>query len=740
MPVQEEDTSPSVEQERSVPPLGVREINATNLRGFIAKRFNEEELRNLCVDLKQKLHVMEVNHDANSYKNIEIEPEELDYETLTGIGKEAKARELVGFVERHAGEQGLQMLANALKWRRPLVWQEWFGEKTKSSLPPPEDTHQFSSKVSIEELSENKSFFPSQATSTPLEDQTPEPESLKTEDRLSGSSEETSPSSEGQTPLINTPSVSPPAPSQSLVPNRWGRVMVVLIGLDVVLILYLFWYWFGYDAAVLAYVQAAASVLALFVAVLLAIVRWPNQSWQEIVNWLSTGRWLRSGVIVTSVILVALFITTLIPSPLPPPSPPEIIIPAGPFWMGSDDEYPDASPLHQVYVETFWIDKYEVTNEKYKKFIDATGYPVPHLGNDTLSSSYDWDQIARTFPAGRAKHPVVLVSWKDARAYCQWAGKRLPTEAEWEKAARGTDRRRYPWGNNWDFTLSNTSEGGRDETAPAGNYRGTSFYGVMDMAGNVWEWTADSYQPYPGSNYWNGRFGERLRVLRGGSFRSNGQAGQIIYPEGDKSSSYGTVTTAYRLAAISDDKLEEFGFRCVRSETEVVITPTPTETPTAPYTPPTPTPTPWVLTNTNTLPYADSNQLCSIAATKFPDPVRPDAIMISFGTSTEGSWCIWEVRLNGFNASKRTFLSFWVRGEQGGEQFEVGLKDSVTAPGDEPKIKQKASNKWRQVFISLQEMQSIKQQKLTELDNFSLGFTHQLGSGIIYVQGFAFEP
>jgi formylglycine-generating enzyme required for sulfatase activity len=719
MPIEEESTSLPVRSERTTVPSGVLELNIKNLLAFIGQTFDLDELKTLCFTLG------------------------VDFDDLHGEGKVSKARELMRFLKNHKGRGGLQQLCDAIRKEREDEWRRVFGERPESSLLPTEEMHQPDLRENTEDiapeskpgdLSENKS-------PAPVEDRMPAPELPKPQGHLSGSHEEAAPSNEGEIPPINTPSASPPAPSQSVVPNRWGRLTLALIGLDVVLAFYFFWYLFGYNAAVLAYVQAAASVLSLVITIFLAIVQLPSHSWEEIVNWLGAERWPRIGVIIISVVLVLYFIKTLIPSPvLPPPLSPEIMIPSGLFDMGSNDESPDASPQHQVYVETFWIDRYEVTNEKYKKFIDATGYPVPYLGNDTLSSSYDWDQIARTFPAGRAKHPVVLVSWKDARAYCQWARKRLPTEAEWEKAARGTDKRIYPWGDNWDFTLSNTLEGGRDETAPAGNYRGTSFYGVMDMAGNVWEWTTDSYQPYPGSNYWNGRFGERLRVLRGGSFRSSGKVGRMIYPEGDKSFSYGTVTTTYRLGAIPDDKSEEFGFRCVRSATEVVITPTPTETPTATYTPPAPTATPWVLTNTNTLSYADPNQLCSIIATKFPDPVRPDAIMISFDASAERGWCIWEVRLNGFNASKKKLLSFWVRGERGEELFKVGIKDSITASGDEPKMERTASKEWTQVFISLLDMQKEKQQNLAELDNFSLGFTHQLGSGVIYVQGFVFEP
>jgi sulfatase modifying factor 1 len=201
-----------------------------------------------------------------------------------------------------------------------------------------------------------------------------------------------------------------------------------------------------------------------------------------------------------------------------------IRIPAGWFWMGSregeGDE--DERPQHQVYLDAFYIAETPVTNAEYKKFVDATGHRVPFEDWDS-AKPYNWDRLRRTFPAGKENHPVVLVSWDDANTYARWAGKRLPTEAEWEKAARGTDRLTYPWGNTFDQSRCNTWESGIQGTTPVGQFRnGASPYGVLDMVGNVWEWCADWYD----SNYYKhspnhnprGPNTGYSRSLRGGSW------------------------------------------------------------------------------------------------------------------------------------------------------------------------------------------------------------------------------
>jgi formylglycine-generating enzyme required for sulfatase activity len=178
-----------------------------------------------------------------------------------------------------------------------------------------------------------------------------------------------------------------------------------------------------------------------------------------------------------------------------------VTVPAGEFIMGSD-KY-DEGPQHRVTLPEFRIGKYPVTNAEYKRFIDETQHPVPFVDSEWFES-YNWDPQKRTFPEERANHPVVWVSWYDAKAYCEWlsqkTGKRyrLPTEAEWEKAARGTDAREYPWGDEFDQRKCNTSESGIHTTTPVGIYaEGASPYGALDMAGNVWEWCNSRLRGYP---------------------------------------------------------------------------------------------------------------------------------------------------------------------------------------------------------------------------------------------------
>ena len=211
-----------------------------------------------------------------------------------------------------------------------------------------------------------------------------------------------------------------------------------------------------------------------------------------------------------------------------------IFIPAGTFLMGSNDDHVDQATawchcsrsrfedelyMHEVYVNGFYIDKHEVTNQQFSSFVNATGY---RTDAEKKPEARTW----RTeFTAGKEYHPVVWMSWNDANAYCQWAGKRLPTEAEWEKAARGTDGRLWPWGNDWDNTRLNMREGGRQTTTAVGSFpSGASPYGVMDMAGNVWEWVND----WHGHIYYQqgenrdpaGPEGGEDRVLRGGGFNN----------------------------------------------------------------------------------------------------------------------------------------------------------------------------------------------------------------------------
>ncbi|MFN3652552.1 MAG: SUMF1/EgtB/PvdO family nonheme iron enzyme [Armatimonadota bacterium] len=182
-----------------------------------------------------------------------------------------------------------------------------------------------------------------------------------------------------------------------------------------------------------------------------------------------------------------------------------VLVPAGPFRIGSESGSPDEKPVRTVTLPAFYIDRTEVTVEEYARFIRATRHPAPP----------DW-------PGGkpdpkRLQHPVVNVSWYDANAYARWAGKRLPTEAEWEKAARGADGRLFPWGSEWSDALANV-EGDRGEQPlrPVGSYPGgASPCGALDMVGNAWEWTADWYQPYPGNPVPSIHYGEKYRAIRG---------------------------------------------------------------------------------------------------------------------------------------------------------------------------------------------------------------------------------
>jgi len=165
-------------------------------------------------------------------------------------------------------------------------------------------------------------------------------------------------------------------------------------------------------------------------------------------------------------------------------------IPAGPFPMGTDSPRanPQDRPQHEVMVEEFWIDKFPVTNAEYARFIVATKRRPP----------LDWDE--GVIPDGKYLHPVTMVSWYDAQAYCRWEIKRLPYEDEWEKAARGTDGRRWPWGNKIDPDRLNTYYHVGSTTEVMRYENGVSPYGVYDMAGNVSEWTASDFDPYEGSD------------------------------------------------------------------------------------------------------------------------------------------------------------------------------------------------------------------------------------------------
>ncbi len=256
-----------------------------------------------------------------------------------------------------------------------------------------------------------------------------------------------------------------------------------------------------------------------------------------------------------------------------------VYIPAGPFIMGSNKVdkdsaqrqygfvrplYLDEHPRHRVDIKAFYIDKYEVTNGQYKQFTKETGRPVPvlwiqngyNVRDDKLKTAHlsNLRWVARTYfhidrdPQTLSKEallktlfkvqhyrdtlPVTGVNWYDAKAYCKWAGKRLPTEAQWEKAARGPKGQEYPWGDKWHEHYPNTGADSRTDNplAPVGSYaHDKSPYGVYDMGGNVTEWVSDWYKPYPGATYKSDLFGKKQKVARGGASSAGHYALSLFY-------------------------------------------------------------------------------------------------------------------------------------------------------------------------------------------------------------------
>jgi formylglycine-generating enzyme required for sulfatase activity len=228
------------------------------------------------------------------------------------------------------------------------------------------------------------------------------------------------------------------------------------------------------------------------------------------------------------------------PSPTPQTTPevpaaPDTMtfIPGGVFEMGRADGDEYEKPAHQVTVAPFFMDRTEVTNEEYQRFVAATDHRTPPHWPDG------------SFPESDAKLPVVNVSWDDANTYAKWANKRLPTEAEWEFAARGTDGRIYPWGNTWNSSASNAGHNVGGRISKVGSFpNGASPFGVLDMCGNVWEWTASSLKNYAQ----NDQEIAPGKVIRGGAF--------------DVPSARATAT--YR-GVLPEDRLpDKTGFRTVR--------------------------------------------------------------------------------------------------------------------------------------------------------------------------------
>ncbi|MEK6683855.1 MAG: SUMF1/EgtB/PvdO family nonheme iron enzyme [Nitrospirota bacterium] len=238
-----------------------------------------------------------------------------------------------------------------------------------------------------------------------------------------------------------------------------------------------------------------------------------------------------------------------------------VLVPAGSFLMGTDEVQLetvaeeagiakpwvlDAAPARRVFLPSFLINRHEVTNGDYFRFVEAKGFPVlPY------------------WPASRPRPdqerlPVFYVNWQEADAYCRWLGRRLPTEAEWEKTARGPDGWIYPWGYFFDYRRANVG-GLYSGPMPVGSFpRGQSPYGAYDMIGNVWEWTADWYRSYPGASYASADFGETYRVARGNSWAGLGHFSPNVLEEVKA----GEARATYRLYFPPNIALEDVGFRC----------------------------------------------------------------------------------------------------------------------------------------------------------------------------------
>ena len=266
------------------------------------------------------------------------------------------------------------------------------------------------------------------------------------------------------------------------------------------------------------------------------------------------------------------------------PEPPEgmVLIPAGSFQMGSEDEEAgDAEqPVHTIHLDAFYMDKYEVTNAQFKAFLDAN----PEWGKDNIEDRFrdnvfyliDWTHAA--YPAGKADHPVAFVSWYAAMAYAEWAGKRLPTEAEWEYAARGgLAGKKYPWGDTITLADANYLEGDEDEngnliiggindTTPVGQYAANG-YGLYDMAGNMMEWCLDSLEVGFYAESDNSRNpiagGETVQWLRE-NFRTIPGDSSRVFRGGAWHWQAGYQRVTERFGNVATYAQRYTGFRCVR--------------------------------------------------------------------------------------------------------------------------------------------------------------------------------
>jgi formylglycine-generating enzyme required for sulfatase activity len=245
----------------------------------------------------------------------------------------------------------------------------------------------------------------------------------------------------------------------------------------------------------------------------------------------------------------------------------EILIPAGMAHIG-DRDIPGARPARTIPLPAFYIDRFEVANQRYQEFVRATSRATPYV-HENWAAVYNW--FRESHPKGLGEVPVVMVTWNDADTYCRWAGRRLPTEEEWERAARGPDGRSWPWGNqfgsrkanlasrlsgpladlaSWDRFEKGWTGSKKSEIAAVGSYPDDrTAENIMDMAGNVSEWVAGTFSLYPGADT-NERkgLGSKLRVARGNSW------GNRDY----------STSMAVRYPYLEDRVDSLIGFRCAR--------------------------------------------------------------------------------------------------------------------------------------------------------------------------------
>jgi len=314
----------------------------------------------------------------------------------------------------------------------------------------------------------------------------------------------------------------------------------------------------------------AWTIIAL--AMIIVLVTLGNMIWQNLDSWLNPPQQVTSGPVQpTKTATVPRVPTATVGATTGKDGMSLVFIPAGDFLMGSSNQddlsQSNEKPQHKVYLKAYWIDKTEVTIGMFRKFVQSTGYVTtaekinsgkltPLEADSGRLPGSDWEH-----PRGPGisvenidRMPVALVTWDDAQAYCQWAGRRLPSEAEWEKAARGTDGRIFPWGNDRDLNGRLNYWGDADGypyTAPVGSFpAGASPYGVLDMAGNVWEWVADwyseDYYSHSSSQDPTGPATGDTRAKHGGSFAD-------VIAE---------VRSAARHSFWPGNYLDSVGFRC----------------------------------------------------------------------------------------------------------------------------------------------------------------------------------